>query len=68
MRKLIKIYLENNQIEFEDESEEKIKNYTSEFTKFFSQDNVLFIETSFGEYILVRPSKISAIKISEVKN
>lgn len=67
MKKSITIYQDNNTIEFVDNVEKKGRDYLQEYLPLFSSDKVSIIETSFGEFILFRPSKVSAIKISDIK-
>ena len=66
--KVIKIIHENaTPIEVKDEDKTEFSSYTEKLAKLLEASNVTILETSSGS-VIIRPSKICSIFVSELNN
>ena len=65
--KKIKIIFDNHTETLLDEDETNLEDYLKLVSSLISSGNVNIIQTTTGENLIVRPSKVLAIKVSEYK-
>ena len=65
--KKIKIIFDNHTETLLDEDETNLEEYLKLVSSLISSGNVNIIQTTTGENLIVRPSKVLAIKVSEYK-
>jgi len=65
--KKIKIIFDNHTETLLDEDETNLEDYLKLVSSLISSGNVNIIQTPTGENLIVRPSKVLAIKVSEYK-
>jgi hypothetical protein len=65
--KKIKIIFDNQSETLLDDDETNLEEYSKSVSSLLSSGNINVIQTSSGENLIVRPSKILAIKVTEEK-